>query len=530
MTLALARTLLLLSLATPVLACGTQQHAGACSLDGAPSAALDAAQAPLLEREQLLSPTSWFRASTALSALSAVGATDSLWLPSAGSAQWVGRLHGPRWQERCFEAGGAPSVHFFGALSAQYLDTASPDCFRYLHEPTGMTLVMMFVAKGSNTRQTLLSSYGRDSRAGAGMLLEYDPGYEAVAVAWSAGGREVGRGRSTDQSVPLGFAALVSVRTAPVAQQWSIRINGRDNATGGWRGASVGDSAYPLRMGALVPDLSGAFSGEVLELVSYARTLTDQELTQVEAIVRQRYTADPLEATTAPLAVPPLEGTVKILPLGDSITQGLTGATERLGGWRQRVDELRASLPFAIDFVGTQELGHFADNQHEGHSGWVIDNRIAPTRLSGASAGSTNAGNVSDILQNIDPQVVVVMLGINTLNAGGDDVVLARDALNDYFQLILDIHQRRPAARVVIAPPCRTSGAGIRESRRVAFNAGLGAVVRALSERGVIVAVADTATVLEDSDLADGLHPNDHGNAKLGDSIARAIRYVAGHP
>src|SRR5690606_20101241 len=64
-------------------------------------------------------------------------------------------------------------------------------------------------------------------------------------------------------------------------------------------------------------------------------------------------------------------GGVRIMPLGDSITDGLTVP----GGYRIDLWQKLVADGYTIDFVGSQSNGpaSLGDRDHEGHSGWRID-------------------------------------------------------------------------------------------------------------------------------------------------------------
>src|SRR3954453_11137248 len=64
-------------------------------------------------------------------------------------------------------------------------------------------------------------------------------------------------------------------------------------------------------------------------------------------------------------------GGVRVMPLGDSITDGFTvPGGYRIGLWQKFV-----AGGFPVDFVGSLSNGpaELGDHDHEGHSGWRID-------------------------------------------------------------------------------------------------------------------------------------------------------------
>src|SRR5512139_1700018 len=64
-------------------------------------------------------------------------------------------------------------------------------------------------------------------------------------------------------------------------------------------------------------------------------------------------------------------GGVRIMPLGDSITDG----TQVPGGYRIGLWQRLAATGHRVDFVGSQFNGpaNLGDHDHEGHPGWRID-------------------------------------------------------------------------------------------------------------------------------------------------------------
>ncbi len=69
--------------------------------------------------------------------------------------------------------------------------------------------------------------------------------------------------------------------------------------------------------------------------------------------------------------------TLRIMPLGDSITYGSSSALG--GGYRAPLWTLLRNGSYNVDFVGTQtnnprKDGSLGDIDHEGHSGWKLSN------------------------------------------------------------------------------------------------------------------------------------------------------------
>jgi hypothetical protein len=99
-------------------------------------------------------------------------------------------------------------------------------------------------------------------------------------------------------------------------------------------------------------------------------------------------------------------GGVRIMPLGDSITEG----TQVPGGYRIGLWQRTAAAGYRVDLVGSQFNGPTAlgDHDHEGHPGWRIDQIDA---------------NISGWLRSTSPRSVLDCHGGTnqqwTLNADG---------------------------------------------------------------------------------------------------------------
>ncbi|WP_051859308.1 SGNH/GDSL hydrolase family protein [Streptomyces xanthophaeus] len=73
-------------------------------------------------------------------------------------------------------------------------------------------------------------------------------------------------------------------------------------------------------------------------------------------------------AVAAPRPVPPL---VKIMPLGDSITEG-AGSSAGVGYRAPLWELISAQSRYTPDFVGSRSSGSVTDPDNEGHGGYTI--------------------------------------------------------------------------------------------------------------------------------------------------------------
>src|SRR4051795_3827988 len=109
----------------------------------------------------------------------------------------------------------------------------------------------------------------------------------------------------------------------------------------------------------------------------------------------------------APADAAESNGGVRVMPLGDSITDGFNVP----GGYRIGLWSRMAAAGDTVDFVGSGANGPAAlgDHDHEGHSGWKIRDLDA---------------NIDGWLRTQAPRTVLLHIGTNDIN-GNDDVANA---------------------------------------------------------------------------------------------------------
>jgi uncharacterized lipoprotein NlpE involved in copper resistance len=128
-----------------------------------------------------------------------------------------------------------------------------------------------------------------------------------------------------------------------------------------------------------------------------------------------------------------IDGAVRIMPLGDSITAGELGNGSTEAFWvsyrRKLYNDLSALNPaqFGVNFVGSVTTGASAspplgDLDNEGHDGWCDDNNPFCT----VSGGANIAASVNGFLNNNPADIILLHIGTNHFNTdnSGVDTIL----------------------------------------------------------------------------------------------------------
>jgi lysophospholipase L1-like esterase len=201
---------------------------------------------------------------------------------------------------------------------------------------------------------------------------------------------------------------------------------------------------------------------------------------------------------------------VRIMPLGDSITEGYDGVagTGPGGGYRIELEDDLAGAGISFDFVGSLQNGppSLADRDHEGHRGYKNDDLRAgvPGWISAAA-----------------PDIVLLMSGTNDLKAGS--TTTPQQAAASFAALLDQVLASAPNARVVVATIPNQWDATANK-RVLDYNNLLPGVV---SGRGPRVSLVDAYQI----ELYDGLHPSANGYERLGDIwFTELTRLLASSP
>ena len=223
---------------------------------------------------------------------------------------------------------------------------------------------------------------------------------------------------------------------------------------------------------------------------------------------------------------------LRIMPLGDSITHG--SQSVRGNGYRAPLYVALTNLGYNVDYVGTQtdnygkEDPFLADSDHEGHSGWKIEN---------ASNGIYNY--IPEFFAQIeDPHVILLHIGTNDLGDG--NATFRSQATNRLVRLLDRIHECQPSAKVVVTTLMRrwTSAANEEMTNNWkyaaitnAFNPAVPGIVAAQQAKGQAAYFLDMHEAVPTFEqIADTVHPNDVGYTNMANAWVSAVTSIIPDP
>jgi lysophospholipase L1-like esterase len=192
--------------------------------------------------------------------------------------------------------------------------------------------------------------------------------------------------------------------------------------------------------------------------------------------------------------------TLKIMPLGDSITYG--DGIVSYGGYRNLLGALLTSDGYVFDFVGSQKSGEdaLADADNEGHPGWRILN-------------IKDAIDSEGWLETYKPDIILLHIGSNDLRYGNEAYVPDR-----LSALLDDILARLPETHIIVAQIIRTRWGSDLKHRF--YNDAIPEIVAA---KGSHVSVINMQDVLSKGDFTTLYHPSPEGYDKMAHAWESAI-------
>ena len=207
---------------------------------------------------------------------------------------------------------------------------------------------------------------------------------------------------------------------------------------------------------------------------------------------------------------------LRIMPLGDSITEGVGG--DGGGGYRLPLFQQLTSAGYRVQMVGNHMARPSTDLPepfHEGHSGWTI--------------GGIHQHMVAWLEGVDDPDVVLMHIGTN--DSGAADFNNRIDALDS---LITTIVETRPMTHIVVTTLLPRSDATLDAKIQEQFNPFVQPLVERHQAQGHRVHFFDMHARLScerpenGGDMNDGLHPNKDGYVKMAAAYAEPVQAIFG--
>ncbi|MEM6985442.1 MAG: GDSL-type esterase/lipase family protein, partial [Pseudomonadota bacterium] len=228
------------------------------------------------------------------------------------------------------------------------------------------------------------------------------------------------------------------------------------------------------------------------------------------------------EDGTAQSTVDIIFGAARIMPLGDSITQGVESSTGTVAsdlptsgnavGYRQSLLQQLQNAGYLVDFVGHRDSGGNVGLSDTDHSG-----------TPGAQTSAISSG-VNAWLSSTPADIVLLHAGTNDINAGGTSAAGIQGiltAINTWSSSASNPTADTVVARIVPSPDATKNG------RINSFNASLDGIMSANWPNLTVVdmnAALNAATDMTPPPTdTTGLHPNTAGYQKMADAWFAAL-------
>jgi hypothetical protein len=206
-----------------------------------------------------------------------------------------------------------------------------------------------------------------------------------------------------------------------------------------------------------------------------------------------------------------VDASVKICPLGDSITRGGMESDSAYPSYRYHLWTMLRSGGYDVDFVGSTTDPSFVnyafDQDHDGHSGYKTEDL---------------ATNMETLLINYTPDIVLLYIGTNDVLQQVD----MDDRMRNIGKIVNMLRVKNPNVKILLAQIAPTGDKFRNEnSGLVEFNTKLLTYANTASSTASPIVIVDmyTAWSTEIFTQGDGIHPNNEGELQLAQRWANAL-------
>jgi len=192
---------------------------------------------------------------------------------------------------------------------------------------------------------------------------------------------------------------------------------------------------------------------------------------------------------------------IKIMPLGDSITQGFGGSSP-LHGYRDQLASLLGQEGISYDFIGTLADGSGFDPDHQGIPG------ISAEQL---------ASSVADYLKNNNPDMVLLHVGTNDISSNKPNAV----TLNHIKGIIDALYRDNNSVRILLSGLVPRSDSANLDQKTRELNELIHGLVLQKWDEGYNIRFVDHYAAFTNNGnwqtkyMKDALHPNNVGYSKM---------------
>lgn len=195
---------------------------------------------------------------------------------------------------------------------------------------------------------------------------------------------------------------------------------------------------------------------------------------------------------------------IRIMPLGDSITQG----DYARASYRRPLWHLLRQSGYSVDFVGSMRRNYIAgpfhrdfDHDHEGHWGWTIHEILE---------------HIEDWIKSARPDAVLIHLGSNDLFQGK----VPEQVAEELGSLIEAIRRVSPHAALFVAELIPAQGM---EERFAEANRYIRSLRERSTESSPVIVVDHFSGFDPDRHTYDGVHPNAEGEKRMAERWFAAL-------